>query len=145
MTGTMKEELGDAYEEYVPDSQFGSVPKRGTAFANHLIKTVIDYAKCMCYSVFVLFLDLSQAYDLCIREILFGWHQDFSEDPIALLTRLGVDPEAAEKVAEEINNTGGLLASLGVSKRTCEMFKSLHTNRWFVYSDLDSIIVSNRG
>ena len=73
------------------------------------------------------------------------WRQGFEDYPVQLLVSLGVAPHQADAVVAEINATGGLLSSLGLSECSLEMFKSLHTNSWFVYGGLDTVIVCSRG
>ena len=73
------------YLAYVPSVQCGGVPKKGTDFANHVVRSVIDYALLKGLSLGVVFIDLTKAFDFAIRELAFGWSEGDARSHIALL------------------------------------------------------------
>ena len=75
-----------AYNSYLPEEQCGCVSHRGTDFGNHLVRTFLDYCRIRKLSCMVLFIDLTKAFDLIIREILMGWQQGFCADPVDFLS-----------------------------------------------------------
>lgn len=96
-------------------------------------------------SAFILFVDLTKAFDLAIREFVLGWQQNFDKDPKSFLMGLGLSEEHAQSAALEVNKHGGLLNELGLNSLVVELIRSLHTNSWFQYADLDTFIVANKG
>ena len=91
------------------------------------------------------FVDLSKAFDFAIREILLSWRQGFDGDKRTHLMSLGLSEKEADDLISELVSDGGLLEWLGCDAGVCELINSLHTNSWLKYSDLDTVIVSNRG
>ena len=61
----------------MPDMQCGAVPARGADYANHLARSVLDYAYLTNRCVSMLFLDLEKAFDHAVREYLWGFSQAF--------------------------------------------------------------------
>ena len=87
-------------------------------------------------SYFVLFIDLSKAFDFAIREILFSWRQGFQGDKVQHLMTLGLNETDATALHTELEQNGGLLEFLGCDPSVCELVKSLHTNSWFLRATL---------
>ena len=145
LTGLLRDHVDELCSRYVPNEQFGGAKKRCTTFATHLVRTFIDHCSIHSISCFVLFIDLSKAFDFAVREILLSWRQGFDEDPVRHLESLGLNRDQAVAMAAEIEETGGLLRTIGVAEGAVELIKSLHTNSWFKYSDLHTGIISNRG
>ena len=113
-TGTLQAELTPTYNKFLPETQCGAVAGRGTDFANHLVRSVIDFAYLRNYCYFLLFLDLEKAFDYVVREYLWGWSQDFKADPVKHLVGLGLDHQEALRLSQEIKDTGSLLLQVGV-------------------------------
>ena len=57
----------------MPPNQHGAVALRGTDFASHIIATAIDIAALLTLNIFVLFVDLTKAFDRVIRQLPLGW------------------------------------------------------------------------
>ena len=51
----------------MPHDQHGTGALRGNDFASHIISTAIDIAALLSLSIFVLFVDLTNAFDEVIR------------------------------------------------------------------------------
>ena len=71
-----------------------------------------------------------------------GLQEFFSQ---GYLQSMGLSAADASQMAAEIESTGGLLLALGAHPGAVELIKSLHTNSWFKFSDLDTGIISNKG
>ena len=99
----------------------------------------------MSRSYFILFVDLTKAFDLAVRELLLGWRQNFCDDPVDFLMSFGIARHDAECIASDIGANGCLLEQLDVPEDVIELFRSLHTDTWFRYADLDTIIVTHKG
>eukprot|EP00973_Karenia_brevis_P022062 3034085-Karenia_brevis.AAC.1 len=82
---------------------------------------------------------------MAIREFVIGWPQAFDSDPVDFLTKLGLGQDHAAAAAQDIQATGGLLESLGIEPHVVELIRSLHTDTWYKYSDLETVIVASKG
>ena len=87
--GILRDHVEDAYIGHVPQTQFGCVKGRGTEVASHLVRSILDYARLRTLSVYILFLDLSTAFDRAIREILLGWRAEYECDKSSSLSQWG--------------------------------------------------------
>ena len=145
LTGLLQNEVDETYRAYIGPDQHGCAAGHGTEFAVHMTRTFTDWCTMMGRSCFILFVDLTKAFDLAVRELLLGWRQNFVEDPIEFLMSLGLERHDAASVAADIDSNGCLLTQLGLPDGVVELIRSLHTNTWFRYADLDTIIVTHRG
>ena len=78
LTGLFREDLEEKYEKFIPKDKVGCAKKRGNIYATHIVRTFIDNCNFNALSFFVFFIDVSNAFDFAIREILFGWRQAFN-------------------------------------------------------------------
>eukprot|EP00959_Pyramimonas_sp_CCMP1952_P037250 779402-Pyramimonas_sp.AAC.1 len=69
----MKRSIDPVYNEKMPATQFGAVPRRGTDYASHVVQSMIAYAEKRGRSVCILFADLVKAFDRVLRELVFGF------------------------------------------------------------------------
>ena len=145
LTGILQDEVSDAYYSYIHAEQFGATRKRGTDFAAHLTSCFIQYCMLSSLSCFILFVDLSKAFDMVIREVLMSFKQSFTDDPISCLEAYGLHHGHAAALAGELQEKGSLLDQLGVDKGITELLKSVHTESWFVRTGSDNAIVTSRG
>ena len=113
LTGALQRRTLDAYTGHVGPSQFGCVRGRGTLAANMLTRAVIDAGAAMELSTAVLFLDLSKAFDLAIREVLLGWPASRDCTKAALLEKRGLPREHVQSMVRYIDTTGGSSRSSG--------------------------------
>ena len=82
---------------FMPSSH-GAVAHLGTDLAHHFLLSCIDFATVMELNVFILFVDLTQAFDKILRELVFGWPSHFGDDREsreAYLVECGVSVEMA--------------------------------------------------
>ena len=149
-TGVAQQRVHDAYLQYIPLCQYGCAKHRGTAQASLYSSVFWDACAVMERSAAILFLDLSKAFDLCVREVLFGWRDDFLGDKADYLHKMGVDKEFCQDLVNEINRSGGLLAECGVDLATRRVIASLHQGSWFTVGnggnpDAKPALVTTRG
>eukprot|EP00973_Karenia_brevis_P047668 6616394-Karenia_brevis.AAC.1 len=114
LTGLLQDAADKPYREYVGPDQHGCTKSHGTEFAIHVTRAFTDWCKMMGKSFFILFVDLTKAFDLAIREILFGWKHNFDDDPMEFLCNFGLSRKDAETLANDIDNNGCLLDQLGL-------------------------------
>ena len=145
LTGLLQADVDAAYHSYIGPDQHGCAAGHGTEFAVHMSRAFSEWCNMMGRSCFILFVDLTKAFDLAIRELLLGWRQNFMDDPIDFLVSVGLDQHNAEAVAADIHNNGCLLTQLGLPEGVVELIRSLHTGTWFRYADLDSVILTHKG
>ena len=120
--------VDDGYHAYVASSQCGAVKGKGSDFATHLLRTLLDYAASCGKSVAILFVDLVKAFDRVIREVVLGWPQDGRRGS-DYLCDLGFNREHADALAAEINKSTVL--GNGVDNITQTLLASMHTGTWF--------------
>lgn len=117
------------YHKYVAESQCGAVEGKGSDFATHLLRSLLDLAAINGLSIAILFVDLVKAFDRILREIVLGWPQNGKEGA-DYLEKLGVDPLHAKELADEINKST-VLGDAGVTDFTRQLLASMHTGSWF--------------
>ncbi|CAK0868120.1 unnamed protein product [Prorocentrum cordatum] len=98
LAGIVKDALGPTVNEHLPATQFGAVAKRGTDFATHMVLTATALAQAWHASLFLLFVDLTKAFDRVIRQLVMGWGGVDSEHRERHLRQLGVAPRAARRL-----------------------------------------------
>ena len=145
LTGCIQNALSTCYHEYMPREQFGATKHRGTDFAAHLSSSFVQYCRLQNLSMFTLFVDLSRAFDMAIREFLIGFKQGFEGDRLKHLRSLGLSDSDALNLIAEIDVNGSFFNSFGIDPGITEIIKSLHTSNWFRFAESDSILVSDRG
>ena len=72
MTALLKDQIDEAYSRALANSQSGCVKHRSTPFVSHTVRLFLDFCRTTRRSAFVLFLDLSKAFDYVIREFVMG-------------------------------------------------------------------------
>ena len=144
-TSLLKSQLEEVYSKYLPDSQSGCVRGRGTSFVSHTSRAFLDHCQLKRLSAFVLFLDLAKAFDLVVREFVFGVRQGFESAIDDEIKALGLLPEDAIELARELSLQGPLLAQLGADPLVAQMIAALHTGSWFSFGSNISVLLSRFG
>ena len=149
-TGLAQKRVESAYLEYIPICQYGCAKNRGTAQAAASSILFWDACRLLERSSAILFLDLSKAFDFCVREVLLGWMPGFTGDKAKHLMSKGVDECFAQELADEIDRTGGILRECGVDDATRKVVTSLHHGSWFTVGregdpDTKPALVTARG
>ena len=143
LTGIVQIDVYPQYHTYIPDEQFGAAKHRGADFAAHMSSSFVAMCNAEAWSFLVLFVDLSKAFDMVVRELPSGLRQ--CDDAIPTLVKLGFSDEEAERVAAELRDNPTLLEQISCNKATEYIFKNTHHNSWLKFGDSDDVIVSNRG
>ena len=133
------------YIKYMPSVQCGGVPRKGTDFATHLVRSVIDFASLKGLSFSIVFIDLVKAFDFTIRELAVGWPQCNVPSRVAHLSRLGLSNDRARAVADDIDEHGCILEQLQAHPHVIEMLRSLHTGSWFQFGSAADVLVVEKG
>ena len=55
---------------HLPPSQHGGVEGGSTEVLNHTLRMLVEYAKADALSLFILYVDLTQAFDCVVREVV---------------------------------------------------------------------------
>ena len=114
MSGLIQQHITQKYIELVGRSQFGAVPKIGTSMASHLIRSFIDYTRIACLCMFILFVDLSKAFDKIIREPAMGCPHGANNDVTASVQSLGHSHTFATNIARLVRDHGTVLEQMGI-------------------------------
>ena len=144
-TSLLKSQLEDVYSKFLPDSQSGCVRGRGTSFVCHTSRAFLDHCQLKGLSAFVLFLDLTKAFDLVVREFVFGVRQGSESDIDEEIKALGLLPEDAKELARELSLHGSLLDQLGADPLVVQLVAALHTGSWFQFGSNVSVLLSRFG
>eukprot|EP00973_Karenia_brevis_P006717 913407-Karenia_brevis.AAC.1 len=139
LTALLQRHLDKVYTDTVGHCQFGAVKYRGTALASLMLRAFIDLCVMRAFSYFILFIDLSKAYDYAVREVVTGWMRSqgnsTAEEKQALLVKLGVPDDVALEIVQWIDATGGLLGQLGVDAKVHSLVNCVHDGAWFRLPD----------
>ena len=132
----------------VPKSQYGATRGGGTDFGHHVVLEAIAYAASVGLSIFVLFLDLVKAFDLVLRELVFGFPPHVDEDnasKLAYLAGIGIEREDAQWIIDTIATEGCAFDRFGVDRGTRDIINEAHSMSWSRYGTSDTVIVQKRG
>ena len=149
LTSLIQRHLGDVYMRMVGQAQFGAVAGRGTALASFSLRSFADVATMKGWSLFILCVDLSKAFDYAIREVVMGWMPTFKDADMdaksAHLEKLGVLKEHSAELAKWIDETGGLLRLCATDPVVVALIASLHDGSWFQLPNDPQYIISVAG
>ena len=98
--------------------------------------------------MFLLFLDLSKAFDFIVREFAIGAQQGTggsAKDAADAVAKLGLDQEEARQLALEIQQHGSYLEMCGADPKVAKLVAALHTGSWFQIGELMEVLVSAKG
>ena len=126
----MKQDIDVQYNLKIPQDQYGATKGRGTDFATHIITSMAAVAKLMEWSIFLLFIDLTKAFDRIIRELVVGWPLLLEADKVQYLVSVGVSPESAAWMAEYIDSQGCVFQRWGVRHNTMLLARDMHDGAW---------------
>ena len=131
--------------KFLPNSQCGCVRGRGTSFVCHFSRAFLDHCQLQGLSAFVLFLDLAKAFDLVVREFVFGVRQGSESNIDEEIKALGFLPEDAMELARELSLHGPLLDQLGADPLVVQLVAALNTGSWFRLGSNVSVLLSRFG
>ena len=145
LTGMIKAALDEPYITHQPDCQYGARPGRGTDMASHLIQSLINYAALASWSLLVLFVDLTKAFDLVVRQLLYGWGEVPEHHRKCHLLDLGLTERAADWIVQYIQARGPLLKQWHADAAASAMAQTLHEGAWVAVGDLHTAVTSKTG
>ena len=149
LTALVQRHLNSLYGRVVGESQFGAVAGRGTPLASLSLRSFSDACMARGWCLFILFIDLSKAFDYAIREVVMGWMGPMANrsanEKRAHLHKLGVLPEHSAELVAWIDETGGLMRAAGADEGVVALMASLHSGSWFQLPNDDKFIVSIAG
>ena len=148
LTTLLQWAINDLYVDQVGSSQYGAVPGRSTALASLSLRSFLDLCKLKNWSCFVLFVDLSKAFDYAIREVVMGWTPDAPTNAAAreaFLTELGIPSEFTHFITSLIDDDGHLLSQMGVDEICARIINSLHNGNSFQLTGDERAIVTRTG
>eukprot|EP00959_Pyramimonas_sp_CCMP1952_P180359 3771774-Pyramimonas_sp.AAC.1 len=123
--------------------QYGAAPKRGADMAHHVIRALVAREGLLGWSIFILFIDLSKAFDKTCRELVVGWPGGLGPeraDRVQHLLSMGVSAHAADHIYTYLEKHGPILQQWGADDATIAMPASLHDGCWFSVGDLQSVV-----
>jgi hypothetical protein len=147
LTSLLQLHLNERYTAYVTVNQFGAVRRRGTALASHTLRSFMDACRLMGYSIAIIFVDLSKAFDLIVRQLVLGWDASLEtmEQKMGVLTSLGLPEDVAGKIASYISDHGCVLEQMGVDLSVIELIRSLHDRAWFQVRGGSAFLITKTG
>jgi hypothetical protein len=148
LTTLLQWHLRDSYTKQVGETQFGAVAKRSTALASLMLRNFMDLCKMMGWSCFVLFVDLSTAFDYAVREVVMGWMDDSPDDVDGrrqYLVSIGIPEDAVDDILDWLGRDGPLLRQMGNGADITGLVSSLHSAAWFVLPGDEKAIVTKTG
>ena len=145
LTGLIQDHVTPSYVNFVGATQFGAVPKMGTALASHIVRSFIDYARLAGLSMFVLFVDLSKAFDKVIREIALGSAHGAPESVELSLEQLGHNSHVVKTVVDLVSQHGTVFEQMGIDGKVRELITSLHSGSWFSVGASSNYVVARSG
>ena len=117
----------------------------GTALASHLLRSFLDYTRLAGLSAFVLFIDLSKAFDRVIRELAMGCLHGTAESVAESVASLGYSQAFAMNIDRLVREQGSVLEQMGLDGKVREIIISLHSGSWFKVGSSPDLVVARRG
>ena len=138
--GALRRELVPNVERFVGPFQFGG--RRGAGVSMVLQATMAACAR-KGWSYAVLFTDIAQAFDACIRQVIYGARGSQTQ-VLNQLHALGCKAAGVEQIAAFVR-AGGALAAAGVPMHIVDLVRGLHEGAWFTLRRCDSISHTDKG
>ena len=148
LTTLLQNELEEPYKLQIGPDQYGATSGRSTALASLALRSFLDCCKLRAWSSFVLFVDLSKAFDFAVREVIMGWMQNApqdNDDRRDHLVRVGIPEHAVDELLCWLEDRGPLLERMGAPPEVTGLVRSLHTCAWFQLPGDDVRLVTSAG
>ena len=105
----------------------------------------LAYAAANQLSIAILFVDLTKAFDLVLREVVLGWPQLPGIKGIEYLEELGFPADHARQLAAEIASDGCVFDEIRIHPHVRELVASMHTKSWFHVPGCSERLVTRKG
>eukprot|EP00973_Karenia_brevis_P073955 10279593-Karenia_brevis.AAC.1 len=139
------EPLETRYSQCIPTCQHGAVKKKGADLATHVLLLALEVARRWQWCVFILYVDLSKAFDRIVRELVMGIPASCNVPLEKYLREIGIPHRAAKWIAEYLQDHGCILEQWGVPLEVIRLICSLHDHCWFRYGSEESMVVTKIG
>ena len=133
------------YDARIPVVQMGAVSKRGTDFWTRMLTSFIESRTNDNDSIGICFVDLVEAFDRALRELVIGWPRSMTSHPIEYLRKVGVGSDDAIWIVNWITKRRPLFEQWGVHPKIEALVKNLHDGCWLAYDDLSTAVLCPRG
>ena len=123
--------------------QFGAVASRGTDVALNVVQSVQFVAEAKKWSVFLLFLGSSKAFDKIVRELVLGWPDELAR---ADVDNFCMDKCAADNSVKNLKLHGPVLSQWGAPAFAIALLRTLHmapgwnVATWNLWSNMDLVV-----
>ncbi|CAK0793243.1 unnamed protein product, partial [Prorocentrum cordatum] len=108
-------------------------------FASHVVLTFVDRSKALQLCTFILYVDLSKAFDKALRELVLGIPLD-CKIPNECFASFGLASHHVSWVMEFVPVHGPLMRQWGVPGKVVRLAKNLHSMSWLSYGDVDPAV-----
>ena len=142
-SGYVRAQFACTFNRAVRESQCGGVAKRGTDFASHRVRTLIEYSRTKRKPMALLFLDVVGAFDSLLREIVLTLLESM-EIVLDFLKNLSPDADTYDRLRNLVNGKS-ILSKIGTTKHLETMISTLHHCTWFSTPNAASVIATKRG
>ena len=130
--GLIKGRIDPLYNSKISLSQCGAVPGRGADLAAHAARSILSYASQMNWSVRMVFIELPNAFDKIVRDLVVGWPDHLPRDVrVTFRTSMGVSCRAASHIHDYLKENGCLFEQWGVDELCTVLLRTLHVGSWF--------------
>ena len=113
--------------------------------SRHIITSGASIAHLMHLSIFILFVDLTKAFDRIIRQLVMGWSGHEASRKMHTLEQLGVSNESAKWLVEYIDLHGCVFEQWNLDDTTRNLARTLHDGAWFQVRGGTKCITSETG
>ena len=139
----VRESMLNSYNRYVRETQCGGVANRGTDYAAHYVKSLLEVTHIRRLCVALVFIDVIGAFDALIRSIIVMSLQSH-EQLRNHLSAFCPDENIINEVMV-LSMRRSVLAEAGVSPHVEIMTSLLHEHTWFATQGTPSIVRTQRG
>ena len=146
LSSVLAQQVLPSYVKFVGACQFGATPKMGVTLASHTLRSFLDVTRMQGLSSAVLYLDLSKAFDLAIREAILGMPEGLPEHRyLDYLRDIGLSDENIQLLVTTLREKGPALQQAGVSPVVIKLLNSLHSGAWCTLDGDDHVLSTRRG
>ena len=111
----------------------------------HVIRSCIELATACNLSIAVIFIHLTKAFDIIIREAPVGWPTFAFGSKRGCLPSLGVPDEYIDSCINQIASAGPILNTIGVPDNIVKLLASLHCKSWLVVGEETKYVIAKKG
>ena len=133
----------DATCKKLPNEQCGGMPGRGTNRVAHTSLLFLEYLRRSRRPGFILFLDLSKAFDRVVRQMVFRMGSSVG-DAVRAVRDLHLPPDVSIQVERFVAEVGPITETMDVPAEVLRLVAALHSDTWFVLDSVSGKIVSTK-